>query len=321
MKHFIGLTLLTLSVQSFADDSHCQPQVECVEVGQWELSLAVGAGGITNPLFEGDDIPLLLVPYISYYNDKLFFDNSTLGYTLVEAPNYDISLVTELNGEKKFFSRFHPANIIAPSGSLSEGGKDVIDEPVIDSGNPTGPSEGLDTPNENIDPDPNDKPVKPATPISFKDLANRSWALDAGVLIHAYFGERHKFTAQWMHDVSGQYQGQHVLVSYKFQAPLPQSWPAKLQLSVGGHWKSAELIEHYYGINAQDNLPDKYHYQGESGLSPFVGVAFNYKINESWQFKFSAKREFLSDEISNSPLVEEDVADTFFVGGLYAFDL
>ena len=308
LKYLLFLALFAaplLSVAAGPPTATCsQANDECIEIGLWQVSLAVGGGVLTNPLQGGENIPLVLVPYISYYNEQFFLENTTLGYTFQETEYFDISAIIELNSEQKYFNRLHAGNLIGVDGALSEGG---------DVQTPTEPSSG----GEDIFPE-TDKPVEPKRLPTLDDIAKRDWAIDAGVLAHWYLGKQHKITAQWSHDVSGVYKGHHIKASYKYQLPV-FDWPARLQLSAGFDWQSAELIDYYYGLNSKDNVEQAYFYQGEQGVSPFFGAAFNYRINKQWQFKFSAKRTFLSSAITDSPLVNDKHQDYLFIGGLYEF--
>ena len=47
---------------------------DCVAVGKWNFSLALGAGVRTNPLLDGENIPLLVIPEFSYYGRRFFID-------------------------------------------------------------------------------------------------------------------------------------------------------------------------------------------------------------------------------------------------------
>ena len=315
MKYFIFLALLTHSVIAAASDSSTcsQDSEECVAVGQWHISAAIGGGVLTNPLHSADNIPLILIPYISYYNERFFLDNTTLGYTLQESHHFDFSIILELNSEQKYFNRSHAGNLIGVDAIYSES-SDPISAPITDVDNPSSPNEDN---SDSILPDTS-KSQEPRQLFDLDDISKRDWALDAGLLAHWYIGERHKFSAQWAHDISDVYKGQHVRVSYKY-AQSVFDWPARFQLTTGLHWQSTKLIDYYYGLNEEDNVQQAFYYNGEQGITPFLGAAFNYRINKQWQFKFSAKRRFLSDSIVNSPIVQDRNQDYLFIGGLYEF--
>ena len=68
----------------------CQgPTDDCVAIGRWNFSVALGAGVRTNPLVNGKDIPLIVIPQVSYYGKRFFIDNLDLGFTLIEKGSGD----------------------------------------------------------------------------------------------------------------------------------------------------------------------------------------------------------------------------------------
>ena len=82
LKYLIFL-LFIISPSVYAQ---CSPaDNDCVPVGEWKFSIALGAGVITNPLNEGDNIPLVIVPNFSYYGEQVFIDNNALGFTFYES--------------------------------------------------------------------------------------------------------------------------------------------------------------------------------------------------------------------------------------------
>src|SRR5260370_5469645 len=75
-----------------ADD--CKgPSTDCVPVGRWNFSVALGAGAMTNPLVAGKAIPLVVVPPFSYYGKRFFIDPLDLGFRLAETDGSSFNLV------------------------------------------------------------------------------------------------------------------------------------------------------------------------------------------------------------------------------------
>ena len=69
---------------SSADDCN-GPSSDCVAVGHWNFSVALGAGIRTNPVAHGANIPLVVIPQFSYYGKRVFIENLDLGVTLARA--------------------------------------------------------------------------------------------------------------------------------------------------------------------------------------------------------------------------------------------
>ncbi|WP_172971692.1 MipA/OmpV family protein [Pseudoalteromonas sp. A25] len=296
------LLTLCFMLTLHANAQSCEPvSTECIEVGQWQFGLAVGAGVLTNPLSGGGNIPLLVIPYVSYYRDRFFLDNTTLGYTFNSSRHFDVSIIVEPNAEQAYFERFHVRNLIAPDSFFAASGTEV-DSGIVPDGSLS------------------DNELSPTVPkISIDDISKRKWTIDAGVLAHWYVDDGAKFTVSWLKDLKGVYNGQHATLSYSQQIALPDDISAKLQLKLGAHWQSEQLVDYYYGLRSRDSKDRKLYYQGKSTLSPFIALAFNYRLNARWQFKVSAKHKFLGAGISDSPLVKHQHTSSIFVGGLYEF--
>jgi len=83
---------------------------DCAAVGQWNFSVSLGAGVRTNPLVNGRNIPLVVVPHVSYYGRHFFLDNLDLGVTFCDRPAYSLSLIATPGADRIFFARNDPQN-------------------------------------------------------------------------------------------------------------------------------------------------------------------------------------------------------------------
>jgi outer membrane protein len=93
-------------VQAAASDEECQgPTDDCVAVGRWNFSVALGAGVRTNPLVNGKDIPLVVIPQFSYYGKRFFIDNLDVGLTLVERGANTFNLIATPGYDRVYFYR------------------------------------------------------------------------------------------------------------------------------------------------------------------------------------------------------------------------
>jgi outer membrane protein len=280
VRRFLFLLLLLPGFLVLADDGS-------VETGQWHVSLALGYGQKSNPLVGGDDLSLVLLPDLAYYDDAFYFDNGDVGYTLSENDGFSFGLLTRLNFERAYFSFLHPANILTGGSSVDDGG--------------VGPDDGN---GGNID-----------VP-TIDELSERKYAIDAGVQLNVYVGDFGMIRAEYMHDVSNVYKGDNALIEYIHQQPAGQ-W--LLGGTVGLKYKSADLTDYYYGIDASDDVHSIFHYKGTSGIQPYVKISAIYPVSEKWQLITLARWSKLDDGMTDSPVVEEDSASTLYTGVSYAF--
>ena len=97
------------------------PSADCVVVGEWDLSLSLGLGERSNPVSGASDIPLVVLPQISYYGKRFFLENLDLGVTLHEDATNTINLLATPGYDRVFFVRDDPQNyfVTSASGALS----------------------------------------------------------------------------------------------------------------------------------------------------------------------------------------------------------
>jgi MipA family protein len=127
----IATAFLLLSGKSFAADDACkQPSEDCVAVGGWNFSVALGAGLRTNPLVHGQDLPLVIVPHVSYYGERFFLDNLDLGFTLWDGDMNTVSLIASPGYDRVYFYRTDLQNIFvsgfSPTGDTSAGASERV---------------------------------------------------------------------------------------------------------------------------------------------------------------------------------------------------
>ncbi len=282
MKFICALLLL---VSPFLSAQCVDNEELCATVGKWDFSIGLGAGVLTNPLHDGENIPLVIVPSFSYYGERVFFQNNTLGYTLYENESIAFSAITLINNEYAYFNRWHPQNIFLPKSS-----SDVIDQ----------------SPSESFQPD-----------ISYKKVAKRKWALDVGAQLNWFISNSVNAEFKVLHDVNKAYRGfnANAEVSKVFRI----NEHSVLEVTLGAQWNSEALVDYYYGISADETSASSSIYQGKAGVNPYLNIGYAYRINDEWQLKAFLKRKKLSSNIYLSPIVQDTTVDLIFMGFFYEF--
>jgi len=90
------------------------PSADCIAVGDLQVSLSLGAGTRTNPVAGRDNIPLFVIPYLSYYGKRFFLESLEPGVTLYESDVHTFNLIATPGFDRVFFSRHDPQNILVP---------------------------------------------------------------------------------------------------------------------------------------------------------------------------------------------------------------
>jgi len=311
--------------------AHCGPdRPDCVAAGTWEVKIAVGAGVRTNPLEGADDIPLVLLPQINYYGKRFFLDNWELGYTLVDQPRLMLNALVTPGGDGLYFFRddwgrfaldggFNvtssraPAPSAAPEMAADEGFLGNGSNGNDSNGNGDGATGGdrddsYDSPSPN---QPSAAEPSPAPPELSKRRIAGLGGLEASSQLGAF-----KWQLQALTDISGIHNGDELrfAVSTGTQAQEHQ-----LGLALGFSWKSAEVMEYYYGVTSGEASAERPAYSPGSGASPFVRLSWSRPINQAWQWLGSVQYEHLSDAMRHSPLVKDDQVVQVFFGGVYHF--
>ena len=82
-----------------------------------------------------------------------------------------------------------------------------------------------------------------------------------------------------------------------------------LVLSGGATWKSAQLVDYYYGV-------DRYH-EPDAALSPFIKLGYSRALAERWSLSAFVHVEYLGSSIDDSPIVTDSTVTSAFVGVVY----
>jgi outer membrane protein len=265
-----------------APDEDCKTASgDCVAVGKWNFSVALGAGVRTNPLADSRDIPLVVVPQFSYYGQRFFIDNLDLGFTLAENASNSLAVVASPGYDRVFFYRSDLQNIF------------VDGFPVASATDAAPRFRYARVPSDT----PDAIPFPPrARHVTY--LAGPEWTFKLA-----------RVTGQLdvLHDVTGQDHGTEVRAA--LGVPLVES--GALSANVGVTWKSAAIVNYYYGAPTI--------YQGGSALDPFLKLGYTVPIAGKWRFNAFAQYERLGSAIADSPIVAEHYVATAFVGATYTF--
>jgi outer membrane protein len=195
--------------QAAVAQSPCKaPSADCVAVGDLEVSLSLGYGTRTNPVAGRDDIPLFVIPQVSYYGKRFFLESLEPGVTLYESDAHTFNLIASPGFDRVFFNSDDLQNVIVPLAAVA-------------------PSFG-EAEAENV--------AFPVGPRHTTYLAGPEWMFR----YRDFIGQ---VTA--LYEVTGRHQGYEVRGAVS--APLIQS-KQSLVVNTGVTWKSAATVDYYYGV-------------------------------------------------------------------------
>ncbi|MEE2024250.1 MULTISPECIES: MipA/OmpV family protein [Alkalimonas] len=283
MRVLQAATLLLASTWAFAGDKDTLDD-GYVEQSSWRLSLAVGAGQSSSPLYDAANMPLYLMPDISYYGKVAFFDNGILGAGVDLSPHWSISLVSRLNPEKGYFYRWHVSRI--PSMEYT-----FANMPTVSLDARTAEQQ-----------------------VSVNEVERRPTAWDGGVQLNAWFDDWTLRLNGWT-DISGQHHGHELSAVAGRQ--LGTAW-GQWRFSAGLFWKSENLMQRYYGLGPDEAtyLP---RYQAKASLQPELGLYWSLPLTDGWRMMAFYRYRWLDTAMTRSPLVEQSYQHSWFLGWSYRF--
>lgn len=278
----------------------CEPETdECVEIGKWELSLGVGAGVRTNPLAATPDIPLVLIPQVNYNGERFFIQNLDFGFILWEKDSQQLNLFATPSYDQVYFHRWSPSQFFIDQNGFATTGKGSNDDdelPVINGGGDK----------EFVTPAFRDPQQRDLRDRHMAGLGGFEYSLSTGLV---------DVQLQYVTDFTGVHDGDEVRVA------LAKYWASgkhRISTSIGAIWQSSEVINYYYGVTAPEaDLRGTYH--ADAALTPVARLDWNYQLTERWDLRFLANYRQLPDEISASPLINDNKVITVFIGGVYHF--
>ena len=273
------LALLSCAGVAFAEDDCAASSDDCVAVGRWNLSVALGAGIRTNPVVHAQDIPLIVVPQFSYYGKRFFIDNLDPGVTLFEGETNTLSLIASPGYDRVFFYRSDLQNIfVGGTTSVAAGGQTSF---VPNGKNPQTFRE------------------IPARSRKITYLAGPEWTFKYA-----------RLTGQldYLHEITGRNHGDEIRAALGLPlGRLAGSWTA----NVGVTWKSAGIVNYYYGSPGI--------YEAGGALNPFAKIGYSRPLSSKWKLDAFVHCERLGNGIADSPIVRSHYVTTAFVGATYVF--
>ena len=320
------LMYLTLMPQIVSADGACSAAgSDCVAVGEWQFSVGVGLGVRTNPLLDGDDLPILVLPEVNYYGERFFWDTTTLGFTLLDSPHHMINLVATAGLDHMYFHDWSLGNFVIESAgsgyTISAAPLESADDEVESAPEPRD-----ETRNPNIiDPDGPNEFFHKTTLRSDAELGNRMAAFDlrprrltglAGVE-YGYYRGNTSVSVQGLQEFTGYHDGQEVRFGIDQRVNLG---PGELTMALGAVWQSAEVVDYFYGLNLDEvsGQPDLVYQAGDS-VTPYARIDWRQPLSRRWTLQLTVHNKWFGSAITASPLVDEASSTSVFAGGVYHF--
>ena len=147
------------------------------------------------------------------------------------------------------------------------------------------------------------------------EAPERDITVDGGVELLFSRGNS-EFQLQLLADISNQHQGQEIWFSW---GHIIQYSRWQIVPSIGFNWKSDQAANYFYGVREEEASPELPAYQVDAGLNIFGRLTAQYSLNDHWKVVSVFQYEWLADEITASPAVQDDYVQTAYLGLYYEF--
>ncbi|MDD9718489.1 MipA/OmpV family protein [Dinoroseobacter sp. PD6] len=115
-------------------------------------------------------------------------------------------------------------------------------------------------------------------------------------------------------DLRQEFTGEHDGQEARLRVGLRQQLGSvRLDFSAGGAWQDGDLSRYIWGVSDDEARAGRPSYDPGSVLVPFVGLRGVMPIGENWSLLGTLRADFLPDDVTDSPIIEDN---TLISGGL-----
>ncbi len=264
---------------------------------RFNLQLGLGMGELQTPITQHRDRTFYLLPQLSWYGEKFYFENGLFGYALDEHREQQWDVVWYPNDDGLLYHLNAP---LAPTIGIM----------------------------------PTPYPAYPDR-ISILQTPERDISTMLG-LRFAQQLESFDWSAQLAHDVSHVHDGWELSMKWH-RANFIEAGDLGIDGDAGIVIKSAELIDYYYTPVFGEIAPmegelwqqcdDQFNcelrrngpYKGQTGFRLHASVAAHYTLTSQWTALLLYRHHFMSHQMSDTPLVTRAHYAAWFSGLQYRF--
>lgn len=150
-------------------------------------------------------------------------------------------------------------------------------------------------------------------------MKDRSNTLDGGISL-----QWNGFSLSYVHDLLSKHKGDEMSLAYNKGFGLGK---AEVMLGAGVTWQSEKLNQYYYGVVptearsliVNNKIFNRTAYKTEDAAVPKINMLVKYPVFGSWVLVSGAEVNFLPNEITDSPIIENKNAWGVFAGMVKMF--
>jgi len=149
---------------------------------------------------------------------------------------------------------------------------------------------------------------------ALRGMAERKGAYELG-LEASLENELGEWSATALADISGEHKGYELELAWKQRLELSQRWALTPEAAIS--YRSGDLNNYYFGVEASEATVDRAAYTAGGGITYELGLSADYMIDQQQQLRFGASYQAYGSEISDSSIVDSD--NSFGVHALYLY--
>lgn len=155
-----------------------------------------------------------------------------------------------------------------------------------------------------------------AQKIAADQVAHRKMAGLAG-LEYSYTFSHASLHIQALSDFTSVHGGHELRAAVIFPWQIGEQ---KWAVTLGGNYKSRDILDYYYGVGTRDTDITALHFAPTSaGVEGMVRLDWQLPLSDHWSLRAMLQYSELPDSIADSPLVSERGVGSAFFGGIYHF--
>lgn len=152
-----------------------------------------------------------------------------------------------------------------------------------------------------------------------RGMDDREWTFELGGALSRAF-DWGRLMTDFSADVLGEHEGYELHMSYGYDFngvfKLPE---LKVTPSIGVNYRSSQLNDYYYGVRSSEAIAGRPRYDAGDSTGLTTRLRLNYRLDARWSLMGMASLEWLGEEITDSPIVDEDYVGSFLIGIMYRF--
>lgn len=149
----------------------------------------------------------------------------------------------------------------------------------------------------------------------FVGMDEKSITLDLGIGVD-YKSDYGDFAFQFSTDALGEHKGNELSISYSKSYRMKGSM---ITPYVSIARLSEDVVDYYYGVNANEVTTFRGFYEGETTTNVEVGVRYNQQFGRNHSVMLNAGYTAFGQGIKDSPLIEKSSSTTVILGYMYMF--